>query len=170
VRIVNKLARYLASIEYWKDEDSGMWEEDEEVHASSIGACLAGLKSINELPQIDVPAYLIKNGQEALNRLLPRESKKKFVDLSLLSLIFPYNVVNEKQRTEILENVEYHLLRDKGVIRYKNDHYYNKNPDGYSEEAEWTFGLSWLAIIYQKLNMPQKSRDFYSQNAQDPNT
>ena len=83
---------------------------------------------------------------------MPRESKEKFVDLALLSLIWPYDLLTKKSETEvILENVEYHLLREHGVIRYKGDHYYNKNQDGWSEEAEWTFGLSWLAIIYEKL-------------------
>jgi GH15 family glucan-1,4-alpha-glucosidase len=159
VRIVNKLVKYLESIEYWHDEDSGMWEEDEEIHASSIGACVAGLKMIRNLPEIRVPSYLIKKGEETLNKLLPRESKKKFVDLALLSLIFPYNVVNKKQQDEILDHVEYHLLRKRGVIRYKNDYYYNKNPDGYSEEAEWTFGISWLAIIYEKLGNKKKAKE-----------
>lgn len=52
------------------------------------------------------------------------------------------------------------LLKKKGVIRYKGDHYYNKNLDNYSEEAEWTFGLSWLVIIYSKLGMWKKANDF----------
>jgi len=160
IRIVNKLVKYLESIEYWGDKDSGMWEEDEEVHASSVGACVAGLQSIKRLPGIKVPDELIKKGKKALRKLLPRESKKKFVDLSLLSLIWPYKVVTGKIKAEILKNVEYHLLKKKGVIRYKNDYYYNKNKDGYSEEAEWTFGLSWLAIIYEKLGEKKKAKDF----------
>jgi phosphorylase kinase alpha/beta subunit len=160
LRIINKLVKYLESIKYWEDDDSGMWEENEEVHASSVGACVAGLKSIKRIPGIHVPQDLIDKGKNSLNYLLPRESKTKFVDLALLSLIYPYNVVNKEQREEILENVEYLLLRDKGVIRYKNDHYYNKNPDGYSEEAEWTFGLSWLAIIYEHLGNKKKAKIF----------
>ncbi len=160
IRIVNKLVQYLEAIRYWCDEDNGMWEENEEVHASSVGACVAGLKSIKRLTKIEVPDELIRKGEETLNKLLPRESKTKFVDLSLLSLIYPYNIVTPKQRAEILENVEYLLLRERGVIRYKNDHYYNKNPDGYSEEAEWTFGLSWLAIIYEKLGNIPKAKEF----------
>ncbi|MGV8172259.1 MAG: glycoside hydrolase family 15 protein [Candidatus Woesearchaeota archaeon] len=160
IRIVNKLVKYLESIHYWCDEDNGMWEENEEVHASSVGACVAGLKSINRLEKINVPLDLIKKGEDALNKLLPRESKTKFVDLALLSLIYPYDIVSKEQRDEILQNVEYLLLRKRGVIRYKNDHYYNKNPDGYSEEAEWTFGLSWLAIIYEKLGNESKAKKF----------
>lgn len=158
-RIVNKLVKYLEVIEYWHDPDSGMWEENEELHASSVGACVAGLKSVSRLPYVEVPITLVRKGQIGLNNLLPRESENKFVDLALLSLIWPYDVVTPKQRQEILENVEYHLLRDRGVIRYKGDKYYNKNEDKFSEEAEWSFGLSWLAIIYEKLGNKQKAKE-----------
>jgi GH15 family glucan-1,4-alpha-glucosidase len=158
-RIVNKLIKYLESIEYWHDEDSGMWEEAEELHASSVGACVAGLKSVKRLSKIAAPISLIRKGEKALDNLLPRESGEKFVDLSLLSLIWPYNVVDESQRSNILENVEYHLKKERGVIRYKGDRYYNRNEDGVSEEAEWTFGLSWLAIIYEKLGFTDRARE-----------
>jgi phosphorylase kinase alpha/beta subunit len=160
IRIINKLVKYLESIHYWCDEDNGVWEENEEVHASSVGACVAGLKSIKRIPEIHVHEELIEKGEKTLKEILPRESKTKFVDLALLSLIYPYNVVTKKQREDILKNVEYLLLRERGVIRYKNDHYYNKNPDGYSEEAEWTFGLSWLAIIYEHLGEEGKAKEF----------
>lgn len=160
VRIVNKLVQYLASLEYWEDPDNGVWENEEMVHASSVGACLAGLKSIRRLEKIEVPDWLIDKGRRALDALLPRESKERFVDLALLSLIYPYHIVSAKQRDQILENVEYHLVRERGVIRYKNDWYYNKNPDGQSEEAEWTFGFSWLAIIYEELG-EKKRAQFY---------
>ena len=160
IRIVNKLVKYLDSVHYWCDEDNGIWEEKEEVHASSVGACVAGLKSVKRLPFVHVPQELIDKGMQTLKELLPRESKSKFVDLALLSLIYPYDIATEEQRNEILKNVEYLLLRERGVIRYKNDHYYNKNPDGYSEEAEWTFGLSWLAIIYEHLGQKEKADMF----------
>lgn len=159
VRIVNKLVQYLQSIQYWQDPDSGMWEEWEELHASSVGACVAGLRSVAKIPTIAVPRWLIRKGEESLERILPRESQSKFVDLALLSLVWPYDVVNQIQRDQILENVEYHLQRSRGVIRYKGDRYYNKNQDGFSEEAEWTFGLSWLAIIYSKLGNKDKAHE-----------
>ena len=159
-RIIQKLVWYLSTLQYWHDADSGMWEEDQEVHASSVGACLAGLESIRRVQGIEVPEDLLKRGREQLARLLPRESARKFVDLALLSLLWPYGVVDEFQAKTILENVEYHLLRKRGVIRYKGDKYYNKNHDGWSEEAEWTFGLSWLAIIYEKRGEAAKARQF----------
>ncbi|MEK6892154.1 MAG: glycoside hydrolase family 15 protein, partial [Nanoarchaeota archaeon] len=138
LRIIQKLANYLESIEYWHDKDNGMWEENEEIHASSIGACVAGLKKISRI--VDVPVDLIKKGQTALNELLPRESETKECDLALLSLIYPYNIATKEQRESILKNVEEKLLREKGVLRYLGDQYYNKNG-----EAQWTMGLPWLA-------------------------
>lgn len=95
-----------------------------------------------------MPDVAIERGESALRALLPRESTTKFTDLALLTLIYPFAVTTEEETVEILKNVEYHLVKDKGVIRYKLDRYYNNNIDGYSEEAEWCFGLSWLAIIY----------------------
>jgi phosphorylase kinase alpha/beta subunit len=150
LRILQKLVYYLNSIQYWQDPDSGMWEENEEVHASSVGACVAGLKKISKI--IDVPAVLIEKGMDTLNQLLPRESGSKDVDLALLSLIFPYNVVSVEQRDQILKNVEDKLVRARGVIRYADDYYFNR--DG---EAEWTFGFPWLAIIYKQMNKPDKA-------------
>ena len=159
-RIVQKLVDYLSTLEYWHDPDSGVWEENEEIHASSIGACVAGLEMVKDIKGITVHPELIKKGYAALKELLPRESDGKFVDLALLSLIWPYQVTTKKQTEEILKNVEYHLMKNKGVIRYKGDHYYNKNLDNHSEEAEWTFGFSWLSLIYSNLDKPKLAKKF----------
>ena len=159
-RVIQKLVWYLSTLQYWIDPDSGMWEENQELHASSIGACLAGLMMAKNIDGIEVPGALIEAGRNTLHTVLPRESEKKFVDLALLSLIWPYKVTSADETKMILENVEYHLLRERGVIRYKGDQYYNKNEDGWSEEAEWTFGLSWLAIIYEKLGDKEKAAEY----------
>lgn len=146
--MVQKLVDYLVSIEYWHDADNGIWEENLEVHASSVGSVIAALKKADQLEWLQVSDHAIHLGEEALAGLLPRESSTKFVDLALMTLIYPFHVTTEEQTLEILRNVEYHLVKDRGVLRYKFDRYYNANEDGYSEEAEWCFGLSWLAIIY----------------------
>jgi phosphorylase kinase alpha/beta subunit len=160
-RILQHLVNYLASIEYWKDPDNGVWEEYEELHASSIGACVAGLKSISALPFITIPPGLIAKGEEALHALLPRESPTKFCDLAQLSLIFPYNLLDRSLENHILENIEYHLVKARGVIRYKTDKYYNRNTDDkWSEEAEWTMGLPWLAIIYAQRGDKEKAEQY----------
>lgn len=159
-RIVQRLVEYLNTIEYWNDPDNGMWEEAEEVHASSVGAVVAGLREVARLPYITVPEGMIARGEETLYALLPRESETKFADLALLSLFYPYDLVPEDRAGEILANIEYHLSRDRGVIRYKTDRYYNRNSDGWSEEAEWTFGFPWLAIIYARRGDSKKAHHY----------
>jgi GH15 family glucan-1,4-alpha-glucosidase len=151
--IVQKLVHYLEKVEYWHDLDNGIWEENEELHASSVGACIAGLKKVKII--VKVKPKLIKNGQDTLKMLLPRESYTKKTDLALLSLIYPYNIATKKQSESILKSVESHLVKPKGVIRYIGDNYYNKNG-----EAMWTMGFAWLAIIYKKLDK-KSSHSYY---------
>ncbi len=146
--MVQKIIDYLISIEYWHDPDNGIWEENMEVHASSIGSVVAALKKAQQVEWLQVPDEAITMGESALRHLLPRESSTKFADLALLTLLYPFRVTTEDEAQAILRNIEYHLTKDRGVIRYKFDRYYNANEDGFSEEAEWCFGLSWLAIIY----------------------
>ena len=136
-RIIQKLIYYLNRIKYWENKDNGVWEEYEEVHASSVGCCVAGLKKCLDY---HIPKDLIKKGQDVLNNLLPRESITKETDLALLYLIYPLNIVTPVQKKKILKGVE-SLVRDKGVLRYNGDKYYN-----FGKEAEWCMGLSWLYI------------------------
>ncbi|MBN2367725.1 glycoside hydrolase family 15 [Candidatus Woesearchaeota archaeon] len=153
LRILQKLVYYLQSIEYWHDDDNGVWENDEEVHSSSVGACVAGLKAIKGL--VTVPESLIEKGEAALKELLPRESVSKSVDLAQLSLIYPYNVVSDGMALTILENVEKYLVREKGVVRYFDDYYYNNG-----EEAQWVMGFAWLAKIFKDFENKEKY-EFY---------
>jgi phosphorylase kinase alpha/beta subunit len=158
-RIVQKLVEYLNRIEYWDDVDNGVWEEYEEVHISSVGAVVAGLKKLSQLSYIQIPEGMIEKGEATLEKLLPRESVTKFADLALLSLSYPYEVIGRDMENIILQNIEYHLVKDRGVIRYKTDRYYNKNKvDEWSEEAEWTMGFPWLAIIYARRGDTEKAK------------
>ncbi len=164
-RILQKLVHYLEAIEYWHDKDNGMWEEKEEVHASSVGACVAGLKEIRKVGGIEVPELMIRKGEETLRKLLPRESETKETDLALLSLIYPYNVVSESQGEQILASVEKKLVREKGAIRYEGDKYHNNG-----EEAQWCFGFPWLAIIYKKLNRPDRHAHYVRKTMEAANS
>ena len=153
-RIVDKLIQYLNAIQYWKDEDNGMWEENKEIHSSSVGACVAGLKMIKNFT--NVPEELIKKGEETLIKQLPRESTTKNTDLSLLSLIYPYNIITPDMSLLILENIENNLVRKKGVIRYVGDNYYMED----NIEASWTMGLPWMAICYRQIGNIEKYKEY----------
>ncbi|PTX55357.1 phosphorylase kinase alpha/beta subunit [Melghirimyces profundicolus] len=151
--ILEKLTRYLACLAYWDHPDNGMWEENMEVHASSMGACVAGLREVSLL--VDVPEKWIRRGEAALNRLLPRESETKETDLALLSLIYPYGVVNRGTARSILTDVAGKLERTFGVIRYAGDRYYNGGA-----EAEWCFGFPWLGLCHAMLGERDKTLEY----------
>lgn len=158
--LVQKIIDYLVRIEYWHDLDNGIWEEGMEIHASSIASVNSALKKAVTIPWLTISQEIIAKGEIALRALLPRESEEKFADLALLSVIYPFHEATEEETVAILRNVEYHLIRDRGVIRYKNDRYYNANVDGVSEEAEWCMGLSWLAIIYAERGEKEKAKEY----------
>jgi len=149
-KIIGKLVQYLKSIRYWEDEDNGMWEENKEIHSSSVGACVAGLEKIKYFT--NVPKNLIQKGRNTLKQQLPKESIIKKTDLSLLSLIYPYDIINTEMSLQILNDVEKYLVKKNGVIRYKDDKYYCEN----EKEASWTMGFPWLAICYYQLNNLEK--------------
>ncbi|MEH7387674.1 glycoside hydrolase family 15 protein [Bacillus sp. JJ1521] len=153
IEIVQKLVDYLECLQYWQAKDNGMWEENMEVHASSIGACVAGLNAVKIL--VNVNEDLIKKGENALRNLLPRESETKDTDLALLSLVFPYRVVDRDTALKIVETVSSKLERKYGVIRYENDQYYNEG-----KEAEWCFGFPWLGLCYLELGQFHKASEY----------
>ena len=87
---------------------------------------------------------------------MPKETPTRDVDLAQLFLIYPFNVVSDAQKSDIIKNVEHYLLKDNGVCRYTGDAYYNNNGD-----AEWVFGLAYLGIIYYKMGERERARYFY---------
>ncbi|CAH0344083.1 glycoside hydrolase family 15 protein [Bacillus sp. CECT 9360] len=155
LQIVQKLVQYLDCLQYWQAKDNGMWEENMEVHASSIGACVAGLHAVKML--VDVDDDSIHKGEETLRFMLPRESETKETDLALLSLIFPYRIVDRNTALLILNNISSRLERKHGCIRYENDVYYNEG-----SEAEWCFGLPWMGMCYKELGMMDKVQEYIS--------
>lgn len=85
LRIVQKLVQYLQTLEYWKCADSGAWEENMEVRSSSIAACVAGLRRLQDV--VNVPQSLIDKGMAALYELFPYETPTRKSDLAQLSMI-----------------------------------------------------------------------------------
>jgi phosphorylase kinase alpha/beta subunit len=168
VQVVKDILSYLWTARWDSEPDFGMWEEGPEVHSSSIGAVLAGLTmwhdhgyydykyknhiDISEL--IPVSERFLEDGARALSTILPRESASRPYDLAQLSLLWPYNILKDQfaLQEEILDNVERHLVRAYGVVRYPGDRYFNANQnEPLGNEAQWPIGLVWLSIAYSKL-------------------
>ena len=168
VAVVKDILAYLWTARWDTEPDFGMWEEGPEVHASSVGAVLAGLTMWHDhgfydykyRTQIDISQIIpvserfLEEGTRALSQILPRESQSRPYDLAQLSLLWPYNILKDKfaLQEEIVENIENHLVRSRGVIRYPGDRYFSSRPDEtLGHEAEWPIGLAWLSIAYSKL-------------------
>ncbi|MDQ0191415.1 glycoside hydrolase family 15 [Alicyclobacillus cycloheptanicus] len=185
--LINQFIRYLTTLAFWEDADNGMWEENREIHASSIGACTAGLLALQ--PWFTVDWDVIRRGMTALYALLPRESASKDCDLAQLSLIYPYQLVPPDVARSIVARVESELLRDRGVIRYKGDQYYRRaegeadhaqahtghpgapgDPTGHAPtdhtEAEWCLGLPWLGLCWFTLGDHARALSYLSRTEQ----
>ena len=138
--------RYFQAIEYWRDADSGHWEEVRKVSASSIGAVVAGLREFEGLldatglrqdlnkrhPGLSPEriSALQREGCKALEEILPCESVQpashyRRYDSALLFLIYPLAVLEwERWGDQILDDVATHLQGEHGVRRYLGDSYW----------------------------------------------
>jgi hypothetical protein len=137
---------YFEAIEYWKDSDSGAWEEDRKVNSSSIGAVVAGLRVLQIWLKTNDPSRgnglqkrveaLIREGTLHLQQTLPFESPpQRRADAAVLFLIHPAEVLLPEQEDAILNLVETDLVRDIGIIRYVGDSYYGQDyPDWFAED------------------------------------
>lgn len=165
--ITQKLVSYLGTLEYWQHPNASLWEEEDEVRSTSIGACVAGLEAIRDI--VFVPQYLIDKGRAVLDELYPHESKLRQIDAGQLSLIYPYNLLDKDKAHTILFRVERALLRRNGVLRYIGDSYFStREHDGrhlplyhyYQSEAEWTMFLPWLSLCYMQLGDMSKANHY----------
>ena len=136
---------YFEAIQYWQDEDSGHWEEDPKIEASSIGVVVAGLKTMREvLTRNRLIDYLkdhhgrtitsellnrlIEEGEEAIAQTLPSESiqpgKERRYDSALLFLAYPLQVLEEEQIEQTVTDITENLQGKYGISRYKEDSFW----------------------------------------------
>lgn len=137
--IMSEVVRYLEAGEYWQQPDDGQWEEDRQIHASSIGVVVASLRIVAEVfdandyrPNTDFNA-LIGKGQDALKAILPygetpptsMYAGRKY-DASHLFLVQTLDTFQARPGLAYSEvrRIEKHLVRDIGTIRYPGDSYY----------------------------------------------
>jgi Glycosyl hydrolases family 15 len=146
INILALFPLYFEAIGYWEDADSGHWEEERKVEASSIGVAKAGLLTLRQTlvklnHTIDQFAYqdkvvtiklldqLIQNGDTALAEILPYEcrspeAKVRRYDAALLFLIYPLNVLDPTMADQILDDVISNLQGDYGIKRYLRDSFW----------------------------------------------
>jgi hypothetical protein len=154
--------RYFQAIQYWKDRDSGHWEETRKVSASSIGVVVAGLQELFLLVRarhkeilgtafnvelVNGITDLIEQGRRALDRILPSECvqlsplQNRRYDAALLFLLYPLSVVDGPTEELILSDIVRFLRGDVGIRRYLGDSY-------------------WAPDYEDKLNTVDRTRDY----------
>lgn len=157
-------ALFLEKIEYWRDEDSGHWEESRKQSASSIGTALAGLTGLAALvKQPDWSAQLkfgdvtltearltklVAEGRKSLLSHLPHEcndpdpAKRREADAALLFLIYPLEIVDDATAQAIIEQVVRDLQGEIGIRRYKGDSYWCADYKTKMSSDMWTADFS----------------------------
>jgi phosphorylase kinase alpha/beta subunit len=150
-RAMAAVALFLDRIEFWRDEDSGHWEETRKRSASSIGAATAGLAALRRIAERpDVAKRLsfadrqmtaaeldrmIRHGRESLVEHLghaegPHESldaaphKFRRADAALVFLVYPLEIVDDVDAARVVESVVAELGGDVGIRRYRGDSYW----------------------------------------------
>ncbi len=144
VSVLIDLLKYWKTIEYWKDEDSGHWEETRKVAMSSIGVAVGALREFRHwlatpageqaraiLPKVDLLAEeLWYEGIATLGKSLPHESgpygldTDRPYDSALLFLMYPVDLWDGEVRDEVLNNVRNYLMGEYGIRRYLGDSYW----------------------------------------------
>lgn len=143
--VLARFPRFFHVIAYWRDADSGHWEETPKLQTSSLGAVIAGLEALRKLATrqeqkspgagarwsggLDL-ARLADHGRLSLRTLLPWESRgyederDRDVDAAQLFLVQPLRVVDQATGAQIVERVTRRLLGKWGVRRYQGDSYW----------------------------------------------
>jgi Glycosyl hydrolases family 15 len=149
--LIALLIHYFETIEFWKDEDSGHWEESRKVSASSIGTVTKALHRLTIDLQQSFPegVKILRDGSypitiEQLTKLhllgenallnivpwecnseLPQQQRKH--DAALVFLCYPLGVLRTQESDKVLLNIEQHLLGPIGIRRYLGDSYWCAN-------------------------------------------
>jgi hypothetical protein len=152
---------YFEAIEFWRDEDSGAWEEGRKVNNSSVGAVVAGLEEMRKYFSDSLPAsapgvvpistglsekleVLIQKGRERLATTLPFEAPpERLVDSALLLLLHPLNVIGSRSMQDaILKLVQARLKGPYGIKRYTGDSYFCQDYDEWFSPSQMSSDFS----------------------------
>jgi Glycosyl hydrolases family 15 len=152
---------FFRAICYWKDEDSGHWEEAKKIEASSVGVVLGALEMMRKLMieqhtqefevfdrviNIELLDELISEGSATLNQILPAEciqpGRERLFDSALLFLIYPVRVTSDTQTKAIITGIETQLKGEYGIKRYLGDSFWCANYDELISEDSRTKDFS----------------------------
>ena len=160
-----------------------IWEECESIHAYSMATIFSAFETmikINEavkplyetnrlkLEQIakmnlrlekylvDIKKYVLKHFYDDSKKCFVRNEKDKKMDISLLGLVYPFNMFSPKE-VKIQNTVERINMTLRtytgGYLRYEGDNYIGGNP--------WVIANLWLAEYYLKAGIKNRARECF---------
>jgi len=141
------LAAYLRAIQFWRDRDSGAWEEGRKINSSSIGAVTAGLVQfasylrsggkIGKWKKEQLQPLIVR-GEQTLQSQLPFEAPpERTADSALLFLIYPLQVAQDQNTQRIIiAMTRARLAGPHGIRRYTGDSYFCQDYDDCFPPAE----------------------------------
>jgi hypothetical protein len=143
------LVDYLQTIHFHRKPAAGAWEDRNSCDAYSLAACVHFLqRAKNYLPhkaqQIE---RMVKMAVKRLYALLPYATTSKVVCLSLLGVLWPFDLAGP-YRQEIIDKVATMRREPFGFIRYKGDAYSGHDfsrTEG--TEVPWLLGDCFMALI-----------------------
>lgn len=135
-----RLTTWLGQLPYFRDRDSGHWEEGRAQRSSSIGVVVAALEALvramegeglweigheDHRMKRDTLEELARGGRAVLDVALPAEvPDERQADAALLFLLLPLDVVDDDQHDAILDAVHRDLVGRFGIRRYVGDSYW----------------------------------------------
>lgn len=134
-----RVPAYFAAVRYALDADSGHWEEERRINASSVGTVVAALGVLadglerrgerlsSEHADFDAASLrrLARVGWSRLTRALPHESPpERGVDAAVLFLIEPLRLLDDARADAVRGVVEEELEGPYGIRRYNGDSYW----------------------------------------------
>ncbi len=147
--VLARFPLFFEAVDYCHDAESGHWEETPKRNASSVGAVVAGLRSLRGLLRADVARPLLERlaargvddarlagllgaGRRRLAESLPLESTgnadprlDRAADAACLFLVHPLWVAEPSQAGRIVGLVREHLMGRHGIRRYVGDSYWS---------------------------------------------
>lgn len=152
--LASLLVDYMNVVKYAKKPSAGAWEDRNTCDAYSLAACIHALQKAkphlgHKKAQID---NMVQHGNRRLySVLLPYATNDKLVCLSLLGILWPYNM-GGPYHDEIKNLVVKTLMREPfGFIRYKGDTYTGEHFNrGDGTETPWLLGDCFMSVIEPK--------------------
>ena len=184
-KAVNYLEKYIDAIlnNEQIQPSYDIWEECEDIHTYSLATIFSAFESMIEINEavkplyetnrlkleqiakaneklkkylVEIKKYILENMYDKDKVCFVRNKTDKKMDISLLGLIYPFNIFSPKEKKiqNTVERINMTLRTyTGGYLRYEGDNYMGGNP--------WVIANLWLAEYYLKAGIKNRARECF---------